>query len=96
VWGTCNTLINYSWIIDQSLTNPEMKFSLNQLRWVDFFFLTVRSLFCILITSIKPIYDSYQQEGVVIMPLDNHSLEEFENILHNQTGIEYFFKYLEE
>jgi hypothetical protein len=22
VWGTCNTLINYSWIIDKSLTDP--------------------------------------------------------------------------
>jgi hypothetical protein len=59
VWGGCNTLINFSWIIDLNVIHPSLKLSLNELRWVDFFFLTIRSLFCLLITSIKPIIDSY-------------------------------------
>ena len=97
VWGSCNTLINYIWIIDRSLQDPDTYLSMNQLRWVDFIMLSIRSLFCILLTSIKPIYDSYMSEHFqIVPPVDNMSLDQFENILHNPVGIDYFFSYLEE
>lgn len=97
VWGVCNTLINYAWIIDKSLSDPDMNLSMYQLRWVDFIFLSIRSLFCILLSSIKPIYDTYNAEqNQIIPPVDNMSLDQFKNILHNPAGIEYFFSYLEE
>jgi hypothetical protein len=64
VWGICNTLINYAWIEDTHLLDMDIRLSLNQLRWYDFTFLCIRSLFCILITSIKPIYDTYYHENL--------------------------------
>ena len=64
VWAICNTLINYAWIEDTHLINGSQKLSLNQLRWYDFAFLSIRSLVCILITSIKPIFDTYYQEVI--------------------------------
>lgn len=56
VWAVSNTLLSYSWIINE---NFDEKLSLNQLRWYDFTFLLIRSLCCIIITSIKPIIDSF-------------------------------------
>ena len=97
VWGLCNTLINYAWIIDLTVTDPNVQLSLNQLRWVDFVMLSMRSLFCILLTSVKPIWDSFSSEhDQILPPADNNSLDQFENILHNPVGIDYFFRYLEE
>lgn len=96
VWGICNTLINYAWIEDTHLLDMDIRLSLNQLRWYDFTFLCIRSLFCILITSIKPIYDTYYHENLQVIPPDLSSLDHFENVLHNPVGIDYFFKYLEE
>jgi hypothetical protein len=62
-WFFCNTVMNYIWIFDKNLFGMFFRSNalpLNELRWVDFATLTIRSLGTILITSFFNIRESYK------------------------------------
>jgi hypothetical protein len=60
----CNTIKNWGILEWDYRLIPYFadRFSLNDLRWVDFVFLTLRSLGTITISTIKNIKDTYRQE----------------------------------
>jgi hypothetical protein len=62
-WFFCNTVMNYIWIFDKNIFGMFFRSNalpLNELRWVDFATLTIRSLGTILITSFFNIRESYK------------------------------------
>ena len=69
-----------------------MKLSLVDLRQLDFFVMTFRSLLCIGITTIKNIYESFHGDDIVYLPpSDERSIETLEGVLHNPVAIDYFY-----
>ena len=63
VWFTCNTLEISTYIFDVNLLGRNQgHLVLNELKWIDFFIITLRSVFSIFITCVKNIYDSYNEE----------------------------------
>ena len=98
-WFFCNSLSNYIWIFDQDIFGFFIHgetLPLNTLRWIDFACLTLRSLGCILITSLYNIWASFSLDQMILIPPDERSIDQFEMVLHNPVAIDYFYEYLEE
>ena len=98
VWILSNSLMSYTWIYDKSLFGllNDDKYVIDDLRWIDFIFLTVRSFGCLLITAARNIYNSYSRDQMVLIPPDERSIDQFEMVLHNPVAVDYFYDYLEE
>ena len=98
-WFFCNSIMNFIWITDRDIFGIILKSNtlpLNELRWVGFTCLTLRSFGCILITSFHNLWASYSQDQVILIPPDERSIDQFELVLHNPVAIDYFYEYLEE
>jgi hypothetical protein len=98
-WFASNSVMNYIWIFDKNILGlflPSYYLPLNELRWVDFLALTIRSFACIVISSIYSIKESFKSDQMILIPPDERSIENFELVLHNPVAIDYFYEYLEE
>jgi hypothetical protein len=71
------------------------KLSIYQQRWVFYMFYTFRSFFCIISTSIKPLYDSYHFDQIVLMPPSEENIKNLELALHQREAVMYFYRFLE-
>ena len=69
--------------------------SLDQQSWGAFFLYFIRSILCIMFTTLKNIWDSYHHEQFVFQPPDENNIEQVELALHEPVAIEYLYAYLE-
>jgi hypothetical protein len=63
---------------------------------MSFIMFSIRSIFCIIITTCKNIYQSYTSDQLISLPPDEHSIEQLESVLHVPIAVKYFWEYLEE
>ena len=58
-------------------------------------FVFARSVLCILVTSIKNIYDSKTKNIIELPPTNEHEIQDVNKALRNKTAFKYFEKYIE-
>jgi hypothetical protein len=63
IWFTSNTFINFSYVIGRFSDGDGTSLTLKDLTYRDFVILSLRSTLLILVTCIKPIYDSYNEDN---------------------------------
>ena len=93
-WIICNTAINFVWILNGSLLTQGKFLTISQLRWFNFSFIALRSTVCILISTVKNVYDTFVIDQMILRPPDENALDELEMILHNTSALEYFYDFL--
>lgn len=98
IWLFFNITPQYFWIVNTNIGDEDIgdAFSLSSLNMINFFFVFSRSLFCIVISSFKHIFDSYTVDQAIVQPEDERVLDTVDSVIRNDKGIEYFAGFLEE
>ena len=92
---TCNSAINFVWILNGTIIINHGNFlTISKLRWYNFSFILARSTLCILISTFKNVYDTFVMDQMVLRPPDENALNDLEMILHNTSALEYFYDFL--
>ena len=67
---------------------------LNAGRWSDYACMSARSIGCILISTVKNIYQSYFPEKVMLVPPDEKHIESIESLLQIEKAVEAFYSFI--
>ena len=68
---------------------------IDQTRWIDYSLLSIRSILCIFISTIKNIYDSCHQDKMIMIPPDATNLDKLEMLFNFEVAIDHFYTYLD-
>ena len=93
-WMFCNSAINFVWILNGTIITNGNFLTISSLRWFNFTFILIRSLSCILLSTVKNVWDTFHMDQMVLRPPDENALNDLEMILHNTSALEYFYDFL--
>lgn len=99
VWTVVGQLICADWLfIDYNLNltfSGRERALIDQTRWIDYTLLSIRSILCILISTVKNIHDSCHQGKMILIPPDASNLDKLEMLFNFEVAIDHFYTYLE-
>ena len=96
IWNICNQFLAFVWIIHPQLNfdSGDNYLTLEQTKLLLITSIQLRSLGCILTSTVKTIYDTYKSDQLVPIPPNEKDIDCFEQVLRNKLAFDYFFIYL--
>jgi ABC-type microcin C transport system permease subunit YejE len=85
IWLFCNTISVGLFVFDDNL----------KMRVFAFYFLVLRSLLIVLITTVKPLYQTYKGNVYIPIPPTKDSIDSIDMVLHIPIAANFFYEYLE-
>lgn len=103
VWILSGQLIESYWlgvhwtryrVWDQTNAKNLQNIPFDELRWYLGDTLILRSWLCMLISTVKNIYDSFRVDQIVPIPPSEYQIQDLEQILHIPIAFDYFHEFL--